>query len=713
MKTIFNTRILFTIFLSIALGIFTTGLFLCGKTTFAVGFCVLIGCLILTLTILCILKRYTIRKLLIIVFSVLLGATLILSCFGKTLSNVKNDKLNGMFYARVDNIMQNTSKTILQLSSIQFNNSNIDGKVNLYVFDNLDTTNVIEVGYYITFEGTLTKNNVIQNGSFNTSVFNDSVYYSGYINTDTLKIKKANATLFESIKLKAENLLNNYMQEDVAGISIALIFGDKTHIKDNLYQNFSYSGIAHILSVSGLHVGFIVAIILFLISKLSGKPKLQFLIVFIFLALYCVICNFCPSVLRASLMCLCVMLAHVFGKKQDILSSISLAGIILLLFNPFNLYDIGFQLSFASVFGIIFLSSSVTKLLLKIKLPYFIASAISITICATISTYPIVANIFGFVAPISLLSNLIILPLFSVYFALLFIVFLLTLVIPIGVLFAPLSYFFTFIILLAKIFSNFPIVLVAPLNLFVSVIYYLTIFAFTKHVNITKKYKAIICYCLVGVFLVANIFTQLPQTFNKNSITTFYNINECILITTSNNQKMLIGVGDGEDYTTNLLVREVSALNIKTLDAILLPNYDDGMQTALCVIAKAFNVQKVILPSDITNANLLGLSNNIYNNNILTKATFENYHLEQQLSIQALTYDNSVKAILIKNNGNQNLVIKGKLTQNQLDVLKQSLAGELDHIIIENYTSFVEQLKTTNTKIIDKITYQNNFWLNI
>ena len=709
MKTIFNTRILFTIFLSIALGIFAGGLYLCGEVLTASILTLLVICFVVTLTIFCVLKKFSVRTFFIILLSLMLGASLIFGFYGKMLSQTEHKSIEGTVVARVDDIENETNKSVITLSNVSVNEDNINGKIKLFIFDSLEVEAGIDIGDYIKFEGTLKANELIIDNTFNTSVFNKNVLYSGYVNTSTLQVNKAGKTVFEKIKIKTENLLNDNMDSETASICIALIFGDKSNIDDVLYKNFSYSGIAHILSVSGLHVGFIVALILFVLTKLNVKPKLQFLIVLTLLLLYCILCNFSASVLRASLMSLCVMLSLVFGKKSDILSSISLAGILLLISNPFNLYDIGFELSFASVFGIIFLAKPITKLLLKLKLPKLLADAFAVTICTTLFTYPIVANTFGFIAPISLISNLIILPIFSVYFSVLFVVFLISLILPLGALFVPLSYFFMIITFTAKLFAKFPIIHIAPINIFATCIYYITLFVFAKFVKLNLKVKAIISSCLLAVFVPLNIITQLPANFNQNQITTFAGIEQCVLITTNTNHKFLVGTGDGEDYIAQLIIKKLSSKNIRNLDAIILPNYEAKHQTSLCDIAKTFNAKAVILPQNITTENLIGISENIFDNGLITMANFDCYHLTPDITITALTYEEDYKAMLI----NDHLIVKGRLTEKQSLHFKQTITQNLKCIVVEAYTNAVENLKSENTNIIDKTLKQNNFCFNI
>lgn len=132
-----------------------------------------------------------------------------------------------------------------------------------------------------------------------------------------------------------------------SGLASAMLFGDKSGMEEDQYESFQRNGTAHILSVSGLHVGFLYGILVFLLGgKRKPVPNIIILIILIF---YGVLSGFCPAVTRALLMIGLHILSKTLCRPYDLLSSTGMAAIILLIQNPYALFNTGFQLSFFAV----------------------------------------------------------------------------------------------------------------------------------------------------------------------------------------------------------------------------------------------------------------------------------------------------------------------------------------------------------------------------
>ena len=144
-----------------------------------------------------------------------------------------------------------------------------------------------------------------------------------------------------------EEKLKKQIGKTQAGMAIAMLFGDKSGMSQEDYEIFQRNGTAHILSVSGLHVGFVYGI---LISLLGGNRKpFPNSLIFLLLLCYGTLSGFCPSVDRALLMIGIHILSNVLCRQYDLLSSAGIAAILLLFQNPYNLFHVGFQLSFFAV----------------------------------------------------------------------------------------------------------------------------------------------------------------------------------------------------------------------------------------------------------------------------------------------------------------------------------------------------------------------------
>jgi competence protein ComEC len=144
-----------------------------------------------------------------------------------------------------------------------------------------------------------------------------------------------------------ESRLSEALGEEQTGLAAAMMFGDKSGLADEDYETYQRNGTAHILSVSGLHVGFLYGILVFL---MGGKRKpVPNGIILTLLLLYGMLSGFCPAVDRALLMIGLHMLSKVLCRAYDLLSAAGLSAMAILLQNPLSLFQSGFQLSFFAV----------------------------------------------------------------------------------------------------------------------------------------------------------------------------------------------------------------------------------------------------------------------------------------------------------------------------------------------------------------------------
>lgn len=132
----------------------------------------------------------------------------------------------------------------------------------------------------------------------------------------------------------------------------ALLLGVRDGLDEEVNQDFRDAGIAHILAVSGLHVGLMMAVLLKLLRKAYLSPKALLLVAGILLLSYSRLLDFSPSIVRASVLVMLWLLARVFKRRSDPLTNLALAFLVVLLIQPLDLFNIGFQLSFLAVLGI-------------------------------------------------------------------------------------------------------------------------------------------------------------------------------------------------------------------------------------------------------------------------------------------------------------------------------------------------------------------------
>lgn len=143
-----------------------------------------------------------------------------------------------------------------------------------------------------------------------------------------------------------------FMSGESAGLLRGILFGDKKAIEEDIYESFQKNGTAHILAVSGIHVSIIYAYVAGLFSNKRSKKAGLFII--LFLVFYCALAEFSPSVIRAVSMIVIHLLGKLIHRRYDFPSAIAGSALLMLVVNPYSLFNIGFQMSYLAVLALAF-----------------------------------------------------------------------------------------------------------------------------------------------------------------------------------------------------------------------------------------------------------------------------------------------------------------------------------------------------------------------
>jgi len=204
----------------------------------------------------------------------------------------------------------------------------------------------------------------------------------------------------------------NQRQTAVLG---GLLFGSRDRIDRATNDIFAETGVAHVLCVSGLHVGFVVAGV-FLVAGALGVPRRFYLLILVpVLTFYAVMTGLGPAVFRACVMAVLVLAAALLGRERDWPTALALAAGALLLINPLYIHELGFQLSFAATWGILYLGPPLGELFrIRFSLPHWLAIPLQVTIAAQLATMPLLVYHFNLIPFIAPLANLLLVPLVGV-----------------------------------------------------------------------------------------------------------------------------------------------------------------------------------------------------------------------------------------------------------------------------------------------------------
>jgi len=287
-----------------------------------------------------------------------------------------------------------------------------------------------------------------------------------------------------SFKNKFEEGSRRFISLPQEGILEALVFGDETNISKDLKEKLNLSGTRHITAVSGMNITIIASLILSFVLSMGLWRKQAFYITLFLLILYILMVGASASAVRAGIMAFLFLLAQHLGRAASAGRAIVFSASLMLFQNPFLFFsDVGFQLSFLAILGIVYLQPIFSNWLLKIPdFRFFpLKSTLIATLSAQVFTMPILIYNFGYISLTSPFTNILIVPFLAPVTILAFLFGLSSfLFLPLAlVLFWPVWLFLTYIVDVVDYFSKIP-------------------FASVSFENISSAWL-IILYLLIGI----------------------------------------------------------------------------------------------------------------------------------------------------------------------------------------------------------------------
>ena len=279
----------------------------------------------------------------------------------------------------------------------------------------------LEEGQWADFQGKILLPQPQRNpGCFDYRLYLRSCGIQVMMNIEEIQPQLGKTSLYRTVVADIRNTfsdkLKGILEPELSGIGIAMVFGDKSTLDEELYEDFQRNGTAHILAVSGLHVGILYSFFSFL---WRGKKGVAFYFsVSGVLLLYTALADFSPSVVRAAVMIALHLGAGILHRRYDLLSAAAATFILMLASNPFQLFHAGFQLSFLAI-------ASLGVILPFAKTLYQGVFLSSIVIQA--GMLPYTAYLFNYIS-------------FGAFIANVPVIFLSGLLLPMGIVLIPLAY---------------------------------------------------------------------------------------------------------------------------------------------------------------------------------------------------------------------------------------------------------------------------------
>jgi len=223
------------------------------------------------------------------------------------------------------------------------------------------------------------------------------------------------------VRHRIRQVIDRNLSGAPAGLLKGVLLGEKRGVPDSVRTDFARAGVNHVLAVSGLHVGLIAAVVFFVLRTAGAGRSLTSWLTIAALALYALVTGMPASVLRASTMGTVVILGMLGGREGDGLNTLGLAGLVLLYVSPMDLYDVGFQLSFSATGGILILHQPIRELLPGGNSNFigkYVLTPFAVSLAAQAGTLPLVATYFGHISIVSLVANLVVVPMIGASVAL-------------------------------------------------------------------------------------------------------------------------------------------------------------------------------------------------------------------------------------------------------------------------------------------------------
>ncbi len=452
----------------------------------AVVFYVLLSLLIVTSSVFLILKK-KIPKLISIFL--LVGYALI-SLYSFIAEPTEVNRQNVYFEGRVCDISSaaNTTKKYV-LEDVSIDGTSYPRKALV------QTTEVLEVGDIVGFVGDVRNLTFDPFDSYSVSKFSKGINYQAQASIAKV-LDKDKLNLSETIKTKLRKIYLEYMGEKDGAIALGLVLGDTEYIDYDTNEDMRASGLSHLFSVSGLHVGFMCTLIYgaFRLFRLNKRKSLV-AVVGILLS-YGVLTGFPVGVVRASIMSIAILIAELIDERNDRLNSLALATIIILFVAPLELFSVSFQLSIGAVFGIVCFYQSLMKPFEKsFKFGKKVMASVAVSVSANAFVLPISSYAFGSISLYFIIANLIAVPISSLVYGLLVPISILSLAIePLGILTFPLSIPISLIRIIASAIATAPMsTLTFSMPMLSALAYSFGMVVLSKYYMGSKRSKIIVC----------------------------------------------------------------------------------------------------------------------------------------------------------------------------------------------------------------------------
>ncbi len=426
-----------------------------------------------------------------------------------------------------------------------------------------------------------------------------------FTQADSVPAKYFPAKLRDSISQR----ISEIFPEDTSGFAKALLLGDDHDIDYGEDMSYRKSGIRHVIAVSGLHVSILFSMVFFvsnrsyLLSLLLGLPVL-----FLFSA----VAGFSPSVVRACIMQVLMILAMVVNREYDPGTSLAFSALVILCINPLTITSVSFQLSAGSMIGIFLFSQRISSYILsrkplkkydsktrKGRFVRFIVQSVGVSLGALIVTLPLCAFYFGMVSVISVVTNLATLWLVSFVFCGIIASCALSLLwLPAGNILAyVVSWPIRYIQTVSRLLSGIPGGVAYTDSPYTAIWIGASAILILLFMLCKRKSPMLLSLSLIGFYMLSLFLTWYEPYSDRVRLTVLdVGQGQCILLQSKDSAYLLDCGGENGEYVADAAICALGAQGINQLDGIILTHYDKDHANGTPYLLQTIPVKQLYLP---------------------------------------------------------------------------------------------------------------------
>lgn len=572
----------------------------------------------------------------------------------------KIKKHNSIYDSNQKEVVGTISKIIINDDNIKLTLKSKEDIIVTYYYKSKEEINNLKLGLKVKVFGELKKplNNTIPN------IFN----YKNYLETKKIyylftakdfDIVDNNISFLYRIK---NYLIDRCNKIDSLGYIKSLVLGinDIDEEIDNIYK---VNGIMHLFAISGMHISLLSSLLLKLLKKFIKNNDLIMIVIIIFLILYSMLIGFTPSVTRSLYMYILLNINKRFKLNISNLKIIILVIVIMILYNPFYIYDIGFLYSISTSLGLIIYSKSINK-------SNKIISLFKISLIANIFSLPITINSNYQINILTLVINILVVPLVSY---IIYPLCLLTLFIPL--IYSILKIGIIILELISKLFYKikFLIIIMPKMNIAIIIIYYFFLLLIIKYNKRIFK---------LFLFLVL-IFNKYSYLFDNNAYIYFFDVGQgdsSLIVSSKHKEVILIDTGGLFDnyYPIENIINFLKSIGITKINYLILTHGDYDHMGYSSYLINNYKVKNVIFNKGTFNDLELELID------ILNKKNITYYQ-----SLEYLNINNSKLYFLNKeiyNNENDNSSVLYLKLSNYKFIFMGDASIDVENKLIKTYS---------------------------